>query len=123
MRPIAIHSAKKAVTDFNKKMQDFHQLHARIQEHRMNKANTIAEPAQPSMDTHLRSMGMPATHAVKLAIAKQMGIHPYIGSKEQDAEMLMSHQGMMDARAQHEQTMHDRAQQAQELALKAQPKA
>lgn len=88
----AIHTAKKAKRDFLDKVARFAEIEARMQ--RQKEKKELPEmPIEPGLDHHLVGQGLPAHFSVKNAIAKQMGIHNYTGTKEQDSLIMAGIQG------------------------------
>lgn len=120
-KKVAVYSAKKAVTDYNKKLIQFNEVLGRMRtpEERMMMQQNQEAP-QMTLDTYLMSTGMPASFAAKAGVAKQLGMPNYTGGPEQDNSLLMALQG---------KTMNDQTKEAadkehsyktQEMGLKEQ---
>jgi hypothetical protein len=75
-------NADSAISDYNKKYQDFHEnILPRLN---VNKLTPQQEVAQPTLNDHLLSQGEPNYFSRRQAIAKGMGMSNYTGTKEQD---------------------------------------
>jgi predicted NodU family carbamoyl transferase len=88
-KKIIVHTAEKAIKDYNKKLQSFSEIQQKIRP----PMQKLDQPIQLTLDAYLRQQGQPSTFSIKAALAKQMGMAHYTGSPDQDNSLLMSVQG------------------------------
>lgn len=86
----AIHSGKKAMRDFNKKVLAFADIEAGMQ--RQLERKNMPKEEEIGLDHALVAQGLPVQYSVKRALAKSFGID-YTGTKEQDSILMAGLQG------------------------------
>lgn len=85
-----VYSAKSAIKDFNDKSSKFQEMmrRLRVPEEKKMPLNV------PTLDDHMRSQGLPTKLSHKLALARQVGMHDYSASEDNDRALLMAVQSM-----------------------------
>jgi len=115
-----IHSAKKAIEHHNKIMAHVQELHTNMENQHARKEFEKASPKiiEPGLEHHLVSNGLPTHFSVKMALAKQMGINNYTGTKEQDHVIMTGHQAHLASQAEKSQLDNESKGKEKEHSLK-----
>ena len=94
-RKVAIFSPKMAINDFNKKLLQFTDMVGRVRtnEDRMMAKQPQNQNNETSLESYLMTMGLPASSASKIALAKEMGYTGYVGTPEQDRTLMQVLEG------------------------------